>query len=70
MQMLRDRGYVVDESDLRMTRKDFVQKFGENIKKEDLLILTSKKNDSSDQVCSAESGHTIDFVKLHKVPIF
>lgn len=50
LQMLKDRGYAVEKSELEMTRKDFVQKFGENLKREDLLILKNKEKDSSDQV--------------------
>lgn len=50
LQMLKDRGYAVEKSELEITRKDFVQKFGENMKREDLLILKHREKDSSDQI--------------------
>ncbi|KAM7276576.1 hypothetical protein ACFE04_018442 [Oxalis oulophora] len=50
MQMLRDRGYFVVDSELNITREQFIQKYGENMKREDLIISKSKRNDSSDQI--------------------
>ncbi|KAE8719682.1 DNA-directed RNA polymerase subunit 5-like protein 1 [Hibiscus syriacus] len=52
MQMLRDRGYSVSDSDINMTRQQFVEKFGENIhlKREDLLILCNKGDAPTDQM--------------------
>ena len=52
MQMLRDRGYSVDDSDIKMTRQQFIQKFGENVhlKRDDLLILCNKEDAPTDQV--------------------
>lgn len=54
MQMLRDRGYLVVEHELAMSRRDFVRKFGDNFHREDLLISKYKKNDPSDQVSALE----------------
>lgn len=50
MQMLRDRGYLVGEFEINMERDDFVRRYGENMKREDLIISKSKSNDNSDQV--------------------
>ncbi|KAK9050960.1 hypothetical protein SSX86_027585 [Deinandra increscens subsp. villosa] len=50
MQMLRDRGYLVGEFEINMDMGDFLRKYGENMKREDLLISKAKANDSSDQI--------------------
>ncbi|XXG52928.1 hypothetical protein AAC387_Pa03g1124 [Persea americana] len=50
MQMLNDRGYLVGDHELTMTRSQFIDKFGENVKREDLVINKSKRSDSSDQI--------------------
>ncbi|KAJ9563835.1 hypothetical protein OSB04_008995 [Centaurea solstitialis] len=50
MQMLRDRGYLVGEFEIAMGKGDFLRKFGENMKREDLIISKAKANDSSDQI--------------------
>ncbi|CAL5360537.1 unnamed protein product [Camellia sinensis] len=47
MQMLMDRGYVVVDSDLE-TKPQFVHRFGENMKREDLVIKKVKRDDSSE----------------------
>lgn len=49
-QMLRDRGYSVDDSEINMTRQQFTQHFGERIKRDELFIHKVKEQDSSDQV--------------------
>jgi DNA-directed RNA polymerase I, II, and III subunit RPABC1 len=50
MHMLRDRGYVVLDSEINITREQFMQKYGENMKREDHVINKSKRNNSSDQI--------------------
>ncbi|KAF2303948.1 hypothetical protein GH714_024892 [Hevea brasiliensis] len=50
MQMLKDRGYFVGDFEINMTREQFISKFGENMKREDLVINKSKRNDASDQI--------------------
>lgn len=50
LQMLRDRGYLVTDGELNMTRLQFIQKYGENMKREDLVINKHKRNESSDQI--------------------
>lgn len=50
MEMLKDRNYLVGDFELEMDRRQFVQKYGEHMKREDLVISKSMKNDSSEQV--------------------
>ncbi|KAK6235796.1 hypothetical protein QUC31_019535 [Theobroma cacao] len=51
LQMLRDRGYSVDDSDIKTTRQQFIEKFGDNIhlKRDDLLIHCNKGDAPIDQ---------------------
>lgn len=55
--MLRDRGYFVGDFEIDMTREQFKQKYGENMKREDIVINKSKRNDSSDQVLSQKGEY-------------
>jgi DNA-directed RNA polymerases I, II, and III subunit RPABC1 len=50
MQMLRDRNYLVLDSEVNATRREFVTRFGEPVRREELTINKSRKGDSSDQV--------------------
>lgn len=50
MQMLKDRGYFVGDFEIKMTREQFESKYGNNMKREDLVINKAKRNDSSDQI--------------------
>jgi DNA-directed RNA polymerase I, II, and III subunit RPABC1 len=50
MQMLKDRGYFVGEFEIDMTKEQFKNKYGESMKREDLVINKAKRNNSSDQV--------------------
>ncbi|XP_021277539.1 DNA-directed RNA polymerases II and IV subunit 5A-like [Herrania umbratica] len=52
LQMLRDRGYSVDDSDIQTTRRQFIEKFGDNIhlKRDDLLIHCNKGDAPIDQI--------------------
>ncbi|PQP99754.1 DNA-directed RNA polymerases II and IV subunit 5A-like [Prunus yedoensis var. nudiflora] len=50
MQMLRDRHYLVGDFEINMTREQFKAKYGENMKREDLTINKTKRNDSTDQL--------------------
>ncbi|XP_038899369.1 DNA-directed RNA polymerases II and IV subunit 5A-like [Benincasa hispida] len=49
-QMLRDRGYFVGDFEIDMTREQFKHKYGESMKREDIVINKAKRNDSSDQI--------------------
>ncbi|KDP33706.1 hypothetical protein JCGZ_07277 [Jatropha curcas] len=50
MQMLKDRGYLVTDYEINMTREQFISKYGENMKREDLVINKSRRNEPSDQI--------------------
>ncbi|XP_047336926.1 DNA-directed RNA polymerases II and IV subunit 5A-like [Impatiens glandulifera] len=50
MQMLRDRDYLVEDFEMQMSQVQFVQKYGENMKREDLVIKKNKRDNSSDQI--------------------
>lgn len=50
LQMLADRGYLVSQEDLNLSKDDFRNRFGENPRKEDLTILVPKQDDPTEQV--------------------
>lgn len=50
MQILRDRGYLVLDVEVDMNKRQFLDKFGEAVRREDLVLNKAKKNDPSDQV--------------------
>ena len=49
-EMLRDRGYMIDQADIDMTEEDFTEKHGETPMREQLTILVQKRNDPTDQL--------------------
>ncbi|KAG7025474.1 DNA-directed RNA polymerases II and IV subunit 5A [Cucurbita argyrosperma subsp. argyrosperma] len=49
LQMLKDRGYFVGDFEVDMSREQFKNKYGESMKREDIVINKAKRNDSSDQ---------------------
>lgn len=51
LQMLFDRNYLVDETQLTMSREDFIFKFGEHMKREQLEINTTHRNKTSEKIC-------------------
>ncbi|ESW24854.1 hypothetical protein PHAVU_004G166200 [Phaseolus vulgaris] len=51
MHMLRDRGYLVGDFEINMSKHEFKSSHGgENMKREDLDLNKSKKDNSSDQI--------------------
>ena len=56
LQMLKDRGYFVGDFEVDMSREQFKNKYGESMKREDIVINKAKRNDSSDQVLSQTRG--------------
>lgn len=50
MQILRDRGYLVLDLEINMNKHQFLEKFGEGVKRDDLVINKAKKNDPADQI--------------------
>ncbi|KAL8459552.1 hypothetical protein ACS0TY_036058 [Phlomoides rotata] len=50
MQMLCDRGYEVVDTEIRTTKAEFIQKYGEGMKREDLILLKKLRSDHSVQI--------------------
>ncbi|XP_010533051.1 PREDICTED: DNA-directed RNA polymerase subunit 5-like protein 1 isoform X2 [Tarenaya hassleriana] len=50
LEMLRDRSYNVQESDLNLKRDEFIQKFGNPVNKEALFIETNKGPNPADKM--------------------
>mmetsp|Transcript_50205 Transcript_50205/g.132142 ORF Transcript_50205/g.132142 Transcript_50205/m.132142 type:complete len:205 (-) Transcript_50205:137-751(-) len=50
LQMLRDRGYMVDQADIDETEESFVDKFTSMPNREALTILVQKKDNPTDQI--------------------
>lgn len=51
MEMLKDRGYIVVDEDLAMNFKQFKEKFGDSIRRENLDFSKCKRDNPSDQIC-------------------
>ncbi|BAB02760.1 RNA polymerase-like protein [Arabidopsis thaliana] len=43
MQMLKDRGYLIDGSEITMTLEEFIEKYGDNMKRSLLLLSKLRK---------------------------
>ncbi|CAN6447558.1 unnamed protein product [Victoria cruziana] len=50
IQMLRDRGYLVGDAEIKMTKTEFIHKYGEEAKRDDLIISKYKRNDPADRI--------------------
>uniref|UniRef100_A0A0A9D508 NRPB5 n=1 Tax=Arundo donax TaxID=35708 RepID=A0A0A9D508_ARUDO len=50
MQMLRDRGYMVNELDLSLSKSAFIARFGDPTRRDDLVFSLIRKGDPSDQI--------------------
>lgn len=50
MQMLNDRGYLVTDDEINMTKQQFIEHYGDNMSRDDLFLFKNKRNDTSDQV--------------------
>lgn len=51
MQMLKDRGYLIEDFEITMTKEQFITKYGDKMTRNDLVTLKAKKNDDNDKVC-------------------
>ncbi|KAJ0698183.1 putative RNA polymerase, Rpb5, RNA polymerase Rpb5 domain superfamily [Helianthus annuus] len=61
-EMLRDRGYEVEDSEIQMSRKEFIDKHNGVIRREDLTFLKSKPG-NTDQVCILDADSYFIFQK-------
>ncbi|GMH34517.1 hypothetical protein BSKO_02351 [Bryopsis sp. KO-2023] len=52
LEMLSDRGYMVNKADLEATKEEFLTRFGDQPRKDDLMILVPKYDDPRDQIFS------------------
>ncbi|GAB2226889.1 hypothetical protein Droror1_Dr00008686 [Drosera rotundifolia] len=50
MQMLNDRNYFVTDFEINMTKEQFIDKYGDHIKREDLVMLKAKRDNRDDQI--------------------
>lgn len=64
MQMLKDRGYLVADLEINMTKFDFLNKFGEGVKRDDLFISKSKRNDPGEQVSTYSSNLSLFWILI------
>lgn len=50
LEMLNDRGYLIGQDDLEESKDQFIQKFSEEPKRDDLTLLAPKQEDPTDQM--------------------
>ncbi|XP_031478771.1 DNA-directed RNA polymerases II and IV subunit 5A-like isoform X2 [Nymphaea colorata] len=50
LQMLRDRHYNVDDSELKMNLNEFADRFGQSVNRDDLIIKAPKTDDRNDHI--------------------
>lgn len=50
LEMLRDRGYIVRQRDLDMSREEFVHEFGEHPRRDELEVLASHTENEDDSI--------------------
>lgn len=70
MQMLKDRGYFVGDFEINLSKQQFISKYGENMKREDLVINKTKRNNNSDQVslnCFSNFEPQVGFKSISKL---
>ncbi|KAL4450102.1 hypothetical protein ABPG77_010771 [Micractinium sp. CCAP 211/92] len=50
LEMLADRGYLITDEEKEATRDQFIDKFGADVRREDLTIMASKVDDPTEQI--------------------
>ncbi|GAB2284678.1 DNA-directed RNA polymerases II and IV subunit 5A [Dionaea muscipula] len=50
MEMLNDRGYFVADMEINMTKEQFIDNFGENMKREDLVLLKEMRDNKDEKI--------------------
>ena len=49
-EMLKDRGYMIDQADIDLTEEGFTGKYGDTPLREQMTILVQKRDDPTDQI--------------------
>mmetsp|Transcript_83916 Transcript_83916/g.167497 ORF Transcript_83916/g.167497 Transcript_83916/m.167497 type:complete len:207 (-) Transcript_83916:186-806(-) len=49
-QMLKDRGYMIDQADIDMSEEEFFEKYTSSPQRDSLTILVQKRDDPTDQI--------------------
>ncbi|KAG0455353.1 hypothetical protein HPP92_024645 [Vanilla planifolia] len=50
LEMLRDRGFLVLDSEIKTNMREFMDQYGENFKRENLEFARAKVDDPNDQL--------------------
>jgi len=50
LEMLRDRGYMVDQADIDQSEDDFAEKFGVSPQRDQLTLLVQKRDDPTEMI--------------------
>uniref|UniRef100_A0A7S0X0J8 Uncharacterized protein n=1 Tax=Chlamydomonas leiostraca TaxID=1034604 RepID=A0A7S0X0J8_9CHLO len=50
LEMLKDRGYLVSQEELSLSKEQFRERFGDMPRKEDLTILVPRQDDPTEQI--------------------
>ncbi|KAL9258599.1 DNA-directed RNA polymerases II and IV subunit 5A-like protein [Drosera capensis] len=74
MQMLNDRNYFVTDFEINMTKEQFIDKYGDHIKREDLVMLKAKRDNRDEQTWRVDFeyfGSSNDWLDISQiVPFF
>ncbi|KAL0906658.1 hypothetical protein M5K25_025171 [Dendrobium thyrsiflorum] len=60
LEMLRDRGFLVLDSEINMSMREFLDRFGEYFKRENLDMFMTKKDDPKDQIWVSMAAKKVD----------
>lgn len=59
LQMLRDRGYTVKDEEIKLSLYEFVDRYGDPVRRDEIVIHCEKQGDPNDKVpspsCAAAS---------------